>query len=137
MTHASRRIALRIYLVSVAQVAVTTLAIVLVGFFAFEARTERDARREAQHVVLELSALLDQPRALELAVQRIKHTLGAELTLYASDGSLLASNVNPPASVISDHAAAPDPGPIADEGVATAASAIVVAATPTPPSTRR
>ena len=47
----------------------------------------------------------------------------------AARSAATASNVNPPASVISDHAAAPAPGPIADEGVATAASAIVAAAT--------
>jgi two-component system, OmpR family, sensor kinase len=109
-----RRLIVRIYLFGLVQYLVVVAG---VAMLVRQSRVpESYLRRQAVYVVAQLHPLLGNRPKLQTALEQARTTAGVNLSLWRSDGTLIASNVDPPL-------AAPQPGP---EGMSGPAHTVVV-----------
>ena len=95
MTAPSRRLLLRIYVVSLAQLLVIAGTIALVGWLTFKSDPRGGFTRDARYTTANLAAVRDDPAALRRELARIAQLAGASVTLYGPADELIASNVVP------------------------------------------
>jgi signal transduction histidine kinase len=91
----SRRLLLRIYVVSVAQLLVIAGTIALVGWLTFKFDPRGGFVRDARYAVSHVAEVKNDPAALKRELSRILHTSNSSLSVYGADGKLIASNVVP------------------------------------------
>jgi two-component system OmpR family sensor kinase len=92
----SRRLLLRIYVVSLAQLLVIAGTIALVGWLTFKFDPRGGFVRDARYAIAHLAAVRNDPDALRRELTRIEQLANAKVSLYGADGALIASNVSPP-----------------------------------------
>lgn len=85
----------RIYLVSLLQLLAITGLTIIVGWLTFANRRTGDFEQRVQYVVDTVAAKLGSPDDVARELERAKAQTRTLLTLYARDGSVLASNVQP------------------------------------------
>lgn len=98
----SRRLLLRIYVVSVAQLLVIAGTIALVGWLTFKFDPRGGFVRDARYVGSHVAELKDDLPALQRELSRVLQTANASLSVYGADGKLVASNVSPPLGPLRD-----------------------------------
>lgn len=98
----SRRLLLRIYVVSVAQLLVIAGTIALVGWLTFKFDPRGGFVRDARYAVSHVAEHKDDPAALQRELSRLLDTANASLSVYGADGKLVASNVTPALGPLSD-----------------------------------
>jgi two-component system OmpR family sensor kinase len=86
----------RIYVVGVAQLLATVAAVLLVGYLSFRSERGPDFDRRGRYVVDTVIEALGEPAALQRELTRANEQMHAAMTVYAADGSVLASSVQPP-----------------------------------------
>ena len=86
----------RIYFVSLAQLLSIVAAVVIIGFLSWSPERGPDFARRGRYVVDTLTPHLADPEALERELLRARKQLKVEVSLYADDGTLIATNVEPP-----------------------------------------
>jgi len=91
----SRRLLLRIYVVSLAQLLVIAGTIALVGWLTFKFDPRGGFTRDARYTTANLAQHQNDPAALRDELARIKQLAGASVTLYGPQDELIASNVVP------------------------------------------
>ena len=96
-----RHLTLRIYLVSLAQLFAIGGAVVLVGWLSFQPNAHGGMERESRFAMQVAIDRLDDPVALARELRRVRKVLKGELSLYRTDGSLIATNVQPPLAALS------------------------------------
>jgi two-component system, OmpR family, sensor kinase len=89
------RLALRIYIVSLAQLFTVVGAVILVAYTTFQSRPRPDFRKHAQAVTNAVGPHLQNPAALRRAVKRAHSKLRVNLTVYGGDDRVLATNATP------------------------------------------
>jgi len=92
----SRRLLLRIYAVSVAQLLAVAGTIALVGWLTFKPDTRSGPANEARYAIANLGLHLDDPAALEVEVKRIHLLTGGTVSVYGPKHKLLATSISPP-----------------------------------------
>lgn len=96
-----RYLTLRIYLVSLAQLLAIAGAVMLVGWLSFQPNAHGGMVRESRFAMQVAIERLEDPVALERELQRIRKVLKGTLSLYRTDGSLIATNAHPPLAPLS------------------------------------
>ncbi|MDB4972747.1 MAG: hypothetical protein JWN48_1088 [Myxococcaceae bacterium] len=91
----SRRLLLRIYAVSLAQLLAIAGTIALVGWLTFKFDPHGGFVNEARYITFKVAQQSDAPGALERELGLVRQHAGAKLSLYDSNGRLKASNVQP------------------------------------------
>jgi two-component system OmpR family sensor kinase len=86
----------RIYLVSVLQLLAIAGLTIIVGWLTFGSFRPSDYEQRVQYVVDTVSAYLGSPEDVRRELERAKAQMRMQVTLYAQDGGVLASNVQPP-----------------------------------------
>lgn len=86
----------RIYLVSLLQLLAIFGLTIIVGWLTFAPFRVSDYEQRTKYVVDNIVAQLGSPQALERELERAKSQMRVQLTIYAHDGQVLASNVQPP-----------------------------------------
>ena len=86
----------RIYLVSVLQLLAIAGLTIIVGRLTFGSFRPSDYEQRVQYVVDTLSAYVGSEEKLTRELERAKTQMRMQVTLYAADASVLASNVQPP-----------------------------------------
>jgi signal transduction histidine kinase len=86
----------RIYLVSVLQLLAIFGLMIVVGWLTFGGRRSSDFEQRAQYVVDNVTAQLGAPERLARELERAKSQMRVHISVYAQDGRVLASNVQPP-----------------------------------------
>jgi two-component system OmpR family sensor kinase len=92
----SRRLLLRIYIVTVAQLLVIAGTIALVGWLTFKFDPRGGFVRDARYVISHLAEVRHDPAALRRELSRVLATANVSVSLYGADGALVDSNVRPP-----------------------------------------
>jgi two-component system OmpR family sensor kinase len=92
----SRRLLLRIYLVSIAQLLLVAGVVALAGWLLFKFDPRSPFMNEARYTIAQLHERLHEPAALEAELARVTQLTGANVSLYDAHDELLASNVMPP-----------------------------------------
>ena len=98
----SRRLLLRIYAVSIAQLLAIAGTIALVGWLSFNPEPHHRFMNEARYVVANLAARVSDPVSLQAELEHVRELAGAKLSVYGPDQNLIATNVSPPLARISD-----------------------------------
>ena len=91
-----RRMLVRLYLYGVAIVVLIWVAIFAVGRLMVAPAINAAVRPQAGYFIPRIAAKRHAPETLRAEVMEAKSKLKLELTIYAPDGTLLASNVDPP-----------------------------------------
>jgi len=92
----SRRLLLRIYAVSLAQLLIIAGTIALVGWLTFKFDPRAGFVNEARYGIENVVAQRDNPNALQRELERLRDTAGARISLYGPQDNLIATNVIPP-----------------------------------------
>jgi signal transduction histidine kinase len=99
----------RIYLVSVLQLLAIAGLTIIVGWLTFGPHRSSDYEQRVQYVVDNVVAQLQSPDAVTRELERAKSQMRMQITLYAQDGHVLASNVQPALVYTSPPARRPPP----------------------------
>jgi signal transduction histidine kinase len=91
-----RRVLLRLYLYGVAVVVLMWLGIFAVGKLIVAPAINAAVRPQAGYFIPRIAAKRDDPATLRAELAAVKQKLKVDVTLYTKDGTLLASNVEPP-----------------------------------------
>ena len=86
----------RIYLVSVLQLLAIAGLTIIVGWLTFGSFRLSDYEQRVQYVVDTIAGQLGSTDHVMRELERAKAQMRMQITLYAGDGSVLASNVQPP-----------------------------------------
>jgi len=86
----------RIYIVSLLQLLAIVGGVTLVGWLSFNPEHGPEFERRGRYVVDTLSQHLGDPARLERELERARQQMRLALSIYAADGRLVASNVQPP-----------------------------------------
>lgn len=89
------RLALRIYLASVAQLVATVIAVFVVGRLTFRDRPP-PFLDDAEYVLSVIESHRSDPEALAQELERVRAHLDGAVSLYADDGALIGSSSVPP-----------------------------------------
>lgn len=89
------RLALRIYLASVAQLVATVIAVFVVGRLTFRDRPP-PFLDDAEHVLSVVESHRSDPEALAQELERVRAHLDGAVALYAADGALIGASSVPP-----------------------------------------
>ena len=98
----SRRLLLRIYAVSIAQLLAIAGTIALVGWLSFNPEPHRGFVNDARYIVANLAERVNNPTALQSEVERVREVAGTKLTVYGPQQNLLATSITPALRRISD-----------------------------------
>jgi two-component system, OmpR family, sensor kinase len=114
----SRRLLLRIYAVSMAQLLAVAGAITLVGWLAFKFEPHPPFINDARYMIANLAERLHERDALRAELARVLRITGARISLYDGQNRLIASNVSPPLRREEQHEPHPHgpPGPFSFGG---------------------
>jgi signal transduction histidine kinase len=94
--HRPSRLTLRIYLVSLVQLAVVGGVIGLIGWLSFKAHGPGEFLREGRYALESVAKQRGDPASMQREAKRVRSTIEGKLSLYAEDGTLLVGNVEPP-----------------------------------------
>ncbi|WP_224370418.1 sensor histidine kinase [Hyalangium versicolor] len=88
---------MRVYLVGIAQfVLIVAVVIGTRDLIAEPPQMRRGPDQFFAYFTLEWEPLLNQPEALQAAMERAEKYMGQQVTVHAMDGRVLASNIDPP-----------------------------------------
>ena len=94
----------RIYIVSVLQLLAIVGGLMLVGYLTFNPERGPEFERRGRYVADTLSHVAADPQALARELARAERQMRLAVSVYAADGALLGSNVQPPlAAPASEH----------------------------------
>ncbi len=115
----SRRLLLRIYVVSVAQLLLVGGVVTLAGWLLFKFDPRHPFMNEARYTIAQLRDRLGDQDALKAELARVTQLTGAQISLYDGAAHLIASNVMPPLKREQerDRAPGPPPGPFSFGGL--------------------
>lgn len=101
MKNAPGRLALRIYIVSLAQLFTIVGSVIFVGWIDYSSRPKPDFMKYATNVGDAVGPYLHDPVRLKRHAEEARSELRALLTVYDAAGKALVSNVDPPVPPIS------------------------------------
>lgn len=146
MRPALGRLALRIYLVSLSQLFAIVASVLVVGWLSIRADRSPDFTKRGRYVLDTLAQHLASPDELQRELDRARAQLRVTVSLYAADGTLIATNVQPPLKASNSKPTPPFFGPFAPDErppsprlpltTATHPGAYAVLRPPPPPSPR-